>query len=293
MNSERTVHHVTVEGRRLQLTNLDKIMYPATETTKGEVLNYYSQVAPRLLAQLRNRVVTRVRFPHGVTDLKFFEKNTPSGAPGWIERTKVGDVLYPQVRNLADLTYFVNLASVEFHSPQWLLPGSEGDVADRIVIDLDPGAPAGLDECAQVALVIKDLFDALNWTSVPVTSGSKGLQIYAQTGESMTSDQARETAHTIANKLHEGLPDLVIAQMTKSARAGKVFLDWSQNAGSKTTITPWSLRGRSAPYVALPRQWSEIEQTAREPGSLTQVDADEVLASRLNTEDPMCVLHQK
>ena len=158
------------------------------------------------------------------------------------------------------------------------------------MLDLDPGAPAGLDECARVALVMKDLLDSLGWACVPVTSGSKGMQVYAALDGKRSSDEAREFARVVAEKLTELEPDLVTAKMTKSLRPGKVFIDWSQNVAAKTTITPWSLRGRNRPFVALPRTWDEISNAADSPGTLEQIDLDEVLDHRMHSEDPMNIL---
>lgn len=281
---------VEIDGRRLKLTNLDKVLYPATETTKGEVLNYYARIAPRLLPQLAHRPVTRVRFPHGVADLQFFEKNMPGGSPAWIEAAQVDDVRYPLVDSVAALSYFVNLASLEFHTPQWRVEGGAPVNPDRLVIDLDPGAPAGLDECARVALVMKDLLDSLGWASVPVTSGSKGMQVYAALDGTRSSTDAREFARVTAEKLAELQPDLVTAKMTKSLRPGKVFIDWSQNIAAKTTITPWSTRGRNRPFVATPRTWDEVSDGADSPGRLQQLDIDAVLGERLALPDPMQAL---
>nr|WP_276547461.1 non-homologous end-joining DNA ligase [Dermacoccus abyssi] len=274
----------------MKLTNLDKLLYPATETTKGEVLHYYAAVAPRLLPQMAGRPVTRVRFPHGVGDLNFFEKNVPGGAPTWLTAHDIDGVRYPFVDSTAALTYFANLASLEFHTPQWRWENGERRAPDRLVLDLDPGAPAGLDECARVALVMKDLLDSLGWACVPVTSGSKGMQVYAALDGKRSSDEAREFARVVAEKLTELEPDLVTAKMTKSLRPGKVFIDWSQNVAAKTTITPWSLRGRNRPFVALPRTWDEISNAADSPGTLEQIDLDEVLDHRMHSEDPMNIL---
>nr|WP_225911047.1 non-homologous end-joining DNA ligase [Dermacoccus sp. Tok2021] len=274
----------------MKLTNLDKLLYPATETTKGEVLHYYAAVAPRLLPQMAGRPVTRVRFPHGVGDLNFFEKNVPGGAPSWLTAHDIDGVRYPFVDSTAALTYFANLASLEFHTPQWRWENGERRAPDRLVLDLDPGAPAGLDECARVALVMKDLLDSLGWACVPVTSGSKGMQVYAALDGKRSSDEAREFARVVAEKLTELEPDLVTAKMTKSLRPGKVFIDWSQNVAAKTTITPWSLRGRNRPFVALPRTWDEISNAADSPGTLEQIDLDEVLDHRMHSEDPMNIL---
>lgn len=290
MADEPTVTVAEVDGRRLKLTNLDKLLYPATETTKGEVLHYYAAVAPRLLPQMAGRPVTRVRFPHGVGDLNFFEKNVPGGAPTWLTAHDIDGVRYPFVDSTAALTYFANLASLEFHTPQWRWENGERRAPDRLVLDLDPGAPAGLDECARVALVMKDLVDSLGWACVPVTSGSKGMQVYAALDGKRSSDEAREFARVVAEKLTELEPDLVTAKMTKSLRRGKVFIDWSQNVAAKTTITPWSLRGRNRPFVALPRTWDEISNAADSPGTLEQIDLDEVLDHRMHSEDPMNIL---
>lgn len=273
------VTRVEVAGRRLRLTSLDKVMYPSTETTKGEVLSYYAQVAPLMLPHLARRPVTRVRYPHGAQDqMFFFEKNLPSGAPSWLPRMPVDDVVYPLIADLADLTYLVNLNSLELHVPQWTLT-DEGERSnpDRLVIDLDPGKPAGLHECAQVALLVRERLAALGLELYPVTSGSKGMQLYAALGGDLTSDQVRDLVMQLAQELTKKHPDLILWKMTKSLRPGKVFLDWSQNVAAKTTISPYSLRGRELPCVAAPRTWDEVERGAAEPESLRQLMFDEVL----------------
>ena len=273
------VTRVEVAGRRLRLTSLDKVMYPSTETTKGEVLSYYAQVAPLMLPHLAGRPVTRVRYPHGVEDqMFFFEKNLPSGAPSWLPRMPVDDVVYPLVADLADLTYLVNLNSLELHVPQWTV-SEEGQRSnpDRLVIDLDPGKPAGLHECAQVALLVRERLAALGLNLHPVTSGSKGMQLYAALGGDLTSDQVRDLVMQLAQELTRKHPDLILWKMTKSLRPGKIFLDWSQNVAAKTTISPYSLRGRELPCVAAPRTWDEVERGAAEPDALRQLMFDEVL----------------
>lgn len=284
---------VEVDGHRLKVGNLDKVMFPKTDTTKGEVLNYYAQVAAALLPVLAGRPVTRVRWPHGTGDMSFFEKNLPGGVPRWIERITIeghgsrsarGSVTYPLVNGVADLTYFANLASLELHVPQWRV-GDDGQPTppDRLVIDLDPGSPAGLHECAQVALLVREELSAAGLPTVPVTSGSKGMQLYAPLGGELSSDQASDLAKSLAEKLQQAEPTLVVSRMTKSLRAGKVFLDWSQNVAAKTTIAPYSLRGRDRPTVATPRTWLEVEEGAEDPESLQHLDIDEVL-ERLATE---------
>ncbi|NNG37956.1 ATP-dependent DNA ligase [Flexivirga sp. ID2601S] len=278
---------VEVDGKRLKLSNLSKVLYPATETTKGEVLHYYSQVAGPLLAVLAGRPVTRIRWPHGVADLSFFEKNLPPGAPAWLDRVTLpssgsrggGDsVTYPLVDDLAALTYLANLAALEFHVPQWRLADDLPGLPDRLVIDLDPGAPAGLTECARLALLVRDRLHEVGMTRcAPVTSGSKGMQVYAALDGTRTSDEVREWAQQLAQQLTREHPDLVVWKMTKSMRPGKVLLDWSQNTAAKTTIAPYSMRGRERPMVAAPRSWEEIERGAGEAGWLRQLPFDEVL----------------
>lgn len=279
---------VEVDGRTLKLSNLSKVLYPDTGTTKGEVLHYYAQVAPTLLPHLADRAVTRIRWPHGTGDQSFFEKNLPPGAPAWLRHVTVassgsrggGDrISYPFVDSLADLTYLANLASLELHVPQWRFDADGAPVnPDRMVIDLDPGHPASLHECSQVALLVRDRLSGLGLPCVPVTSGSKGLHLYAPMPGDLTSDQVREAAKQIAETLEKSHKALVTSVMTKAKRPGKVFLDWSQNTAAKTTISPYSLRGTLTPYAAAPRTWDEVEEGAEEVGALGQVRYDDVLA---------------
>ena len=288
---EADVTRVEVAGRRLRLTSLDKLLFPATETTKGEVLSYYAQVADVLLPHLARRPLTRVRWPHGTADQSFFEKNLPSGAPSWLSLVKVDDVTYPMVDDLAQLTYLVNLNSIELHVPQWRVDDAgTRQNPDRLVIDLDPGAPAGLRECAQVALMVRERLDELGLDLYPVTSGSKGMQLYATIPGDLTSDQTRDLAQQLAQELTKQHPELVVWKMTKSLRPGKVFLDWSQNVAAKTTICPYSLRGKETPTVAAPRTWDEIEQGAEAPDSLQQLQLDEVLDRLEACGDPLTAL---
>lgn len=287
---------VLVDGHRLRLSNLDKVMYPATETTKGEVLNYYARVAPILLRHLADRPVTRIRWPHGTDGPSFFEKNLPPGAPPWLRSVAVPSsgsrserggsrsmsghdtIQYPVVDGAAALTYLVNLASLEIHVPQWRFD-AEGQPCnpDRLVIDLDPGVPAGLHECAQLALLVRERLERIGLRTAPVTSGSKGMQLYAGLPGEQDSGTICDVAREIAQELTRLRPELVLWKMTKSLRPGKVLLDWSQNAAAKTTIAPYSLRGKEAPFVAAPRTWAEIEVGAESRGSLSQLDMDEVL----------------
>ncbi|MGZ4635877.1 non-homologous end-joining DNA ligase [Oryzihumus sp.] len=279
---------VTVDGRRLQVSNLDKVMYPATETTKGEVLNYYARIAPVLLPLLADRPVTRIRWPHGVAGPSFFEKNLPGGAPSWLRTVTVsssgsrggGDTIrYPVVEDTAGLTYLVNLASLELHVPQWRFDADGRPLPpDRMVIDLDPGSPAGLHECARLALDVRERLEAIGLRCAPVTSGSKGMQLYARLPGEQDADTIREVARQVAQDLTKRHPDRVVWKMTKSLRPGKVLLDWSQNTAAKTTICPWSMRGRETPTVAAPRTWAEVERGADDRDALRQLDIEEVLA---------------
>lgn len=273
---------VEVGGRRLQVGNLDKVLFPATETTKGEVLHYYARIAPVLLAHLARRPVTRIRFPDGVEGISFFEKNLPSGAPAWLPRVTIRHtsepITYPLVTGLDALTYLANLASIELHVPQWQVgPDDEPLPPDRLVVDLDPGPGAGLRECSQVALLVRERLGPLGLTPVPVTSGSKGLQVYAALPGQHSSDDMSALAQQLAQELTAAHPELVVWKMTKSLRPGKVFLDWSQNVAAKTTISPYSLRAKTAPYAAAPRTWEEIEVGAEREEGLRQLLWDEVL----------------
>jgi bifunctional non-homologous end joining protein LigD len=290
MADQRTEVTVEVDGRTLTLVNLEKVMYPRTGTTKGEVLNYYAQVAPVMLPHLADRAVTRIRWPHGTGDKSFFEKNTPSGTPSWVRtvtvpttgsRTKSGEegeLRFPVIDSLATLTWLVNLASLELHVHQWTVSRTgRPRNPNRLVVDLDPGEPAGLGECAQVALLVRDRLAQDGLHSVPVTSGSKGLHLYAGLDGRRTHEEVRDYAKEIAEELEASNSTLVVSQMTKARRGGKVFLDWSQNTGAKTTISPYSLRGRDQPMAAAPRTWDEVEAGADDPLALEHLRFEEVL----------------
>jgi bifunctional non-homologous end joining protein LigD len=290
MTPERQM--VDVEGRQVRVSHLEKVMFPATGMTKAEVMNYLVQVAPALLGQLRDRPVTRIRWPDGVAGEKFFEKNTPRGAPEWVRRQTLraapgaddegAELELPFLDDLAGLVWAANQGALELHTPQWRV-GPRGKVhrPDRLVVDLDPGAPAGLTECAAVAHLVADRLreDGLDVT-VPVTSGSKGMQLYAPLPGSQTVMEIRQYARDIAYEIAAANSALVVAVMKKDLRGGKVLIDWSQNHPSKTTITPYSLRGRESPSVAAPRWWDEIG-----PG-LVQLGPDEVAARYAERGDP-------
>ena len=225
---------VDVEGRTLKISNLGKVLYPRTGTTKGEVLGYYAQIAPVMLPHLEDRAVTRIRWPHGVDDMGFFEKNIPGGTPSWVLTVTVpttgsrtaskedGTLTFPIVDDLATLTWLVNLAALELHVHQWTV-GRNGQPrnADRLVIDLDPGEPAGLHECCGVALLVSDALEERGLTAKPVTSGSKGLHLYADLPKRLPSQESTALAKEMAEALEKEHPKLVTATMTKARRSAR------------------------------------------------------------------------
>jgi bifunctional non-homologous end joining protein LigD len=263
---------VRVDGQVLALSNLDKVLYPATGFTKGEVIDYYTRVAPAVLPRVADRPLTRKRWPDGVRKQPFFEKNAPRGTPDWVRTVMIpspgssrgtDEVEYVVVDDLPTLVWLANLAALELHVPQWTV-GPRGGIRkpDLLVIDLDPGPPADLVRCCEVALLLRDLFESDGLQAWPKTSGSKGMQLYvplAETSGEATSAYAKELAEQLAGEY----PKLVVATMTRSARHGKVFLDWSQNNPAKTTVAAYSLRGNETPTVSTPVTWDEVEGCRR------------------------------
>ncbi len=288
MSPEPDEQLVSVDGHQFKLKRLDKVLYPEAGTTKAEVLDYYARIAPVLLPQLADRPVTRIRWPDGVDSKPFYEKNTPSYAPSWLRTVKLPTpgssrnretLVFPVLEQTADLIWMANLAALELHVPQWTV-GPRGGVRNpsRLVIDLDPGPPAGLAECAEAAHLIKDRLAEDGLSAIPVTSGSKGLQLYVPLDGSQSADVVNGYAKRLAESLAKSHPRLMVSNMTKALRDGKVLLDWSQNNPAKTTICPYSMRGRARPWVAAPRTWQELAA----PG-LKQLDTAEVLR-RVDTE---------
>ncbi|HEX8767078.1 MAG TPA: non-homologous end-joining DNA ligase, partial [Jatrophihabitans sp.] len=283
---------VTVDGRLIKLTNLDKVLYPQTQTTKADVLAYYAEVGPTMLPHLYERPATRKRWPDGVggpssKNTVFFNKDLTAGTPDWVVRHKIAhrdhDNYYPVVNDLATLTWLAQLAALEIHVPQWRF-GSNGRPRnpDRLVLDLDPGPGVSLTDCAEIARLARDILRDIGQDPVPVTSGSKGVHLYAPLDGSQSPEQATALARELARALEADHRDRVISSMKRSERDGKVFLDWSQNNGAKTTISPYSLRGRDRPMVAAPRTWEEMA----DPG-MRQLDYTEVLERIREQPDPM------
>jgi bifunctional non-homologous end joining protein LigD len=260
------------------LTNPDKVLYPATGTTKADVFGYYTSIAGVMLPHLAGRPATRKRWPDGVDEPSFFEKALPKSAPDWLTRgTQIhrsGPTVYPIIDSVTGLAWIAQQAALEIHVPQWHFgPDGKPGPANRLVFDLDPGEGVTMAQMGEVALAVRELVDDIGMTVYPLTSGSKGLHLYAPLADPLSSSSAVLLANRVALQLEEAMPTLVTATMAKSLRAGKVFLDWSQNNAAKTTIAPYSLRGRAAPTVAAPRTWDEIG----DPG-LAQLRYDQVLA---------------
>jgi bifunctional non-homologous end joining protein LigD len=283
---------VTVDGRRLRLTNLDKVLYPETGTTKAEVIAYYSEIAEYLIPHAADRPVTRKRWVHGVGTAAepgqvFFQKNLDKSAPDWVQRHSIEHKsninVYPLANDRATLTWLAQIAALEIHVPQWKF-GPRGKInnPDRMVLDLDPGEGAGLPECVEVAFLIKDILEGMGLDPRPVTSGSKGIHLYAGLDGKQTSDEVSQVAHELARLLEADHPDLVVSDMKKSLRTGKVLVDWSQNNWAKTTIAPYSLRGRPHPTVAVPRTWQELQDP-----DLTHLDFRQVLERVKQIGDPL------
>jgi bifunctional non-homologous end joining protein LigD len=257
---------VEVEGRRLVLKNLSKVFYPETGFTKRDVLDYYSRIAPVLLPHLRGRPLTLKRYPEGVDGPFFFEKRCPPHRPRWLRTAEVWSegkrehIPYCVVDDVASLVWLASIADLELHPS--LSRASAMDRPTALAFDLDPGPPADLVHCCGVALLLRRLLDGLELASFPKTSGSKGLQIYVPLGGRASYDATKPFAHAVARVLEDRHPDLVVSRMTKSLRAGKVLVDWSQNDRSKTTVAAYSLRARPRPTVSTPLRWEEVERAA-------------------------------
>jgi bifunctional non-homologous end joining protein LigD len=271
---------VTIEGHRLELTNLDKVLYPEAGVTKAEVIHYYSQVAPVLLPHVAGRPVTLRRYPDGVDGPSFFEKNAARSAPPWVQTVDVPrhlgssrgrsrkdrdeeDIHYVLICDRASLAWAGNLAALELHVPMWRATGAAGEApADLMVFDLDPGAPATIVECCTVGLWLRDALADAGYRALPKTSGSKGLQLYVPLDPVRPAEESSAEAHRIAKELEREHPDAVVSNMRKDLRKGKVLIDWSQNSAAKTTVAPYSLRARPRPTVSTPVTWDEVEAGA-------------------------------
>jgi bifunctional non-homologous end joining protein LigD len=258
---------VDVEGKRLTLSNLDKVLYPATGFTKGQVIDYYARIAPALLPHLKGRPVTMKRYPDGVDGEYFYEKNAPKHRPEWVKTAPIWSrhnrrhINYLLVEDLPTLIWLANLASLEIHPS--LALAEDINCPTMMVFDLDPGAPANIVQCSRVGIWLRDIFEHWGLECFPKTSGSKGLQIYVPLNTPTTYDVTKPFAHALAQLLEHEHPELVVSDMKKEVRTGKVFVDWSQNDEHKTTVSLYSLRAREHPTVSTPVTWEEVERALK------------------------------
>ena len=270
MASKQTLE---VDGAKVDVTNLDKIFYPKTGFTKGEVIDYYVRVSSVLLPHLKERPITLKRYPDGVEGFFFYEKKCPDHRPKWVKTTKVaksegGEINYCVINDLPSLIWAANLADLELHTFLHRAPAIHRPTA--IAFDLDPGPPADIVLCCKVGLWLKGLFEALEMKSFAKTSGSKGLQIYVPINSAVTYEKTKAFSHAIAELLESQSPETVVSKMQKSLRTGKVLVDWSQNDEHKTTVSVYSLRAKDSPTISAPVTWEEVEETVRK-GSATNL----------------------
>lgn len=270
---------ISIKGRELSLSNLDKVLYPESGFTKGEVIDYHARIAPVMLTHLGDRGITMRRFPNGVADKSFFEKRCPSHRPAWVQTAtgpgdRGGPIQYCRLADEASLVWAANLAALELHAPMARV--GDIDTPTMVVFDFDPGAPATITECSEVALWVRDVLGGVGLASFAKTSGSKGLQLYVPLNTAgVTHESASAFALAVAQVLERAHPDLIVTTMAKVARPGKVFIDWSQNSRHKTTICAYSLRARAHPTVSTPVSWEEVEAAAA--GEPLSFEAGEVL----------------
>jgi bifunctional non-homologous end joining protein LigD len=279
---------VTVLGRELRLTNLDKVMYPAAGFTKGHVIDYYTRIAPVMLEHLRDRPLTRIRYPNGVEGKFFYEKNCPDHRPDWVQVARIftrgtgrwgeaskgpRDIDFCLANDLPTLVWLSNLASLELHTS--LATAADYQRPTMVAFDLDPGPPATIVECCEVALLLRAMFERLGLQCFPKTSGSKGMQVYLPLNTPTTYEETTPFARAVAELLQQEHPGLVVSQQSKDLRKGKVLVDWSQNVDFKTTVCVYSLRARERPTASTPITWDEVH-AARRPEDL-RFEAPQVL----------------
>ncbi len=267
---------VAVGERKLSLSNLDKVMYPEVGFTKAQVIDYYARIAPAMLPHVSERCMTLRRWPDGVEGESFFNKRCPSHRPDWVDVSlgpgdRDGDIGYCRIDEPAALVWTANLAAIELHAP--MAKATDIEQPTILVFDLDPGPPAAMTECCQVALELRDVLAAVDLEAFPKTSGNKGLQVYVPLNRPHTHDQASSFAKAVGQLLAKQHPDRILVEMNKPLRTGKVFVDWSQNSRHKTTIAAYSLRARPTPTVSTPLGWDEVtDGAAGQPLSFTSDD---------------------
>jgi bifunctional non-homologous end joining protein LigD len=273
---------VDIQGRQLKLSNLDKVLYPATGFTKGQVIDYYARIAPVLVPHLAGRPLTLKRYPNGVDSEYFFEKNATAHRPDWVKTAPIWsehnrrNINYILADDLPTVVWLANLAAIELHPSLSL--AKDIVCPTMMVFDLDPGPPANIVQCAQVGLWLREIFEHFRLQSFPKTSGSKGLQIYVPLNTPLSYETTKPFAHALARLLEDQHRELVVSDMKKELRKGKVLVDWSQNDEHKTTIAVYSLRAREHPTVSTPVKWEEVERLVKKKDAgLLVFEADHVL----------------
>jgi bifunctional non-homologous end joining protein LigD len=282
---------VTVDGRALKLTNWDKVLFAGAGFTKGDLVAYYARIAPAVLPHLKDRPLTLKRYPNGVEQPFFYEKQSPSHRPEWVQTSSINDVNYTLCQDRATLVWLAGLADIELHTSLSVVGGGGAQCPTSVVFDLDPGPPADILQCCEVALVLRGLFAELGLDCVAKVSGSKGMQVYVPLNGEATYAQTKPFARRVAEALAQRLPELVVARMTKRIRAGRVLVDWSQNDAHKTTVSVYSVRARERPTVSAPVSWQEVTacRESGEPGMLS-FETEQVLARVARDGDPFATL---
>jgi bifunctional non-homologous end joining protein LigD len=280
---------VTLDGRALKITNWDKVLFPQTGFTKGDLIAYYARIAPAVLPHLSGRPLTLKRYPNGVDAPYFYEKQSPGHRPEWVPTARIGGVDYTLCEERATLVWLANLADIELHTSLALAAAPQSPT--MLVFDLDPGPPATVVECCEVALVLRGLFSQLGLASVAKVSGSKGMQVYVPLNCEAAYAQTKPFARQVAETLEQRLPELVVSRMTKTLRPERVLVDWSQNDAHKTTVSVYSVRARERATVSAPVSWEEVRacHEAADP-ELLRLGTDEVLARVAADGDPFAML---
>jgi len=292
---------VEIQGRDLKLSNLEKVLYPAAGFTKKDVIDYYVRIAPAILPHLEGRALTRKRYPDGVEGEPFFEKNAPMHKPDWVKTADIWSgagrktVHYILANDLPTLVWLANLAALELHPS--LALAKDIKCPTDMVFDLDPGPPANIVQCCQVAMWLREIFEHFGLQSFPKTSGSKGMQLYVPLNTPTTFDATKLFSHALAQLLEHDHPGEVVSDMKKQIRTGKVFVDWSQNDEHKTTIAVYSLRARERPTVSTPVTWDEVERSLKKKDAKLLVFEASQAISRFEKHgdlfEPLLELKQK
>ncbi|MEA3212382.1 MAG: bifunctional non-ous end joining protein LigD [Chthoniobacter sp.] len=292
---------IEVAGKKLMVSNLDKVLYPEAGFTKGQVIDYYIRIAPVLLPHLKSRPITLKRYPDGVDGFFFYEKQCPSHRPDWVKTTEVpsrreeGKIDYCMMNDLPALVWAANLADLELHTFLHRAPAIARPTA--LAFDLDPGAPADMVQCCRVGFWLRKIFDDLDLQSFPKTSGSKGLQIFVPLNTAATYEKTKAFAHALAQRLDREHPEEVVSRMQKALRKGKVLIDWSQNDEHKTTVNVYSLRAKAQPTVSTPVTWAQVESVAKKGDAGRLVFASEAVLKRVEKHGdlfaPMLTVKQR